>query len=287
MSPNILVAIKNISDFKTNNMHEYFKDYATSQITTVRQQIENYVKDAISGSFKSVKDKKSTDRYSETFSYIGNKNKPPDMIMKGGDAVIIKTIKTYKGSLTINNSPPKDRIMWNDPWIIKSCQTIDGGQWNSKDIFYAIGWTEKRKLKYLNFLHGSCFIPEEKFFNKKIQGLKKNIYNYLESEGLEAKSAIGLGKVDNIDPLGIINLRIKGVWRIKNPLVIFSDIFNYDRKQEFTSIALMLKNKFDSFPKKDVNAIVNDNQIEIKDVKIKNPNNFQRKIDAKLIITSW
>ena len=49
----------------------------------------------------------------------------------------------------------------------------------------------------------------------------------------------------------------------------------------------MLNNKFDLFPKKDVDAIVNDNQIEVKDVKIKNPNNPKIEIDAKLISTSW
>jgi hypothetical protein len=287
MSLNILTAIKNISDFKTNNMREYFKDYATAQIKTVRQEMEYYVKDAISGSFKSVKDKKPTDRYNGVFSYVGSKNKPPDMIIQGGDAVVIKTIMTYKGSLTINNYPPKDRLKWNDPWILKNCRELDGGQWNSKDIFYVIGWTEKRRMKYLNFIQGCCFIPEEEVYNKKIHGLKKNIYNYLESEGLEASSTIGLGKVNNMDPLGITNLRIKGVWSIMNPLKIFSDTFSYDKNKDFTLIALMLKNKFDSFPKKDIDAIVNDKQIEIKDVKIGNPNNPRKKIDAKLITTSW
>jgi hypothetical protein len=287
MSPNILTAIKNISNFKTNNMGEYFKDYAGNKIKTARQQMEYYVKDAISGSFNSVKDKKPTDRYNGLFSYLGSKTQPPDMIIRGGDALVIKTIKTYKGSFTINNSPPKDRLMWNDPWIIKNCRRIDGGQWTSKDLFYVIGWIEKKRMKYLNFIQGSCFLPEQKFWNKKTDDLKKNIYKYLESEGLESNRTIALGKVTNIDPLAITNLRIKAVWRIKNPLKIFSDTFSYDKKQEFTLIALMLKNKFDSFPKKDIDAIMKDKQIEIEDVKIKNPNNPQKKIDAKLITASW
>ena len=287
MPSNILITIKNIFDLKTNNMSDYFRDYATTQVKTVRQQMEYYVKDAISGSFKSVKDKKPTDRYTGVFSYIGSKNKPPDIIIQGGDALVIKTTKTYKGSLTINNYPPKAHLKWNDPWILKNCRQIDGGQWNSKDIFYVTGWTEKRRMKYLNFIQGSCFIPEEKVYNKKLEGIKKNIYNYLESEGLEAIKTVGLGKVNNIDPLGITNLRIKGVWSIKNPINTFSDTFIYDKNKDFNLIALMFKNKFDSFPKKDVNAIINDKQIEIKDVKIKNPNNPQKKIETKLITMSW
>jgi len=36
------------------------------------------------------------------------------------------------------------------------------------------------------------------------------------------------------------------------PLKVFSDIYSYDKNKDFTLIALMLKNKFDSFPKKDI-----------------------------------
>ena len=125
MSPNILTAIKNISDFKTNNIRDYFKDYATFQIKTPRQQLEYFLKDAISGSFKSANEKKAADRYRGVFSYLGNKTNPPDMILEGGDALVLKTSKTYRASLTLSNSPPKDRLNWNDPWIFRNCRTLD------------------------------------------------------------------------------------------------------------------------------------------------------------------
>lgn len=287
MSSNVLAAIKNISDFKTNNIRNYFREYATSQINTDREQIAYYVKDAISGSFKSAKDKKPAERYNEIFSYLGNKNKLPDMILKEGDALVIKSIKTIKGSLTISNVPPKDQLKWNDPWIARNCRMVDGGQWNSKDIFYVTGWIERGKLKYLYFVQGRCYASEEKFYNKKIEGIKKNIYNYLASEGLKANNTIGLAKVSNMDPLGRTSLRIKNIWKIQNPIKTFSDIYTYDKKQDFTLIALMLKNKFDSFPKKDIDAIISNKQLKSTDVKIKNPNDPAKKIDAKLITTSW
>jgi hypothetical protein len=286
MSSNILTAIKNISDFKNNNMRSYYKEY-TTQIKTVREQMAYYVKDAISGSFKSAKDKKPKERYDGVFSYLGNKNKPPDMIVTDSDALIIKTIKTIKGSLTITNTPPKDRLNWNDPWIISNCRNVDGGQWNSKDIFYVTGWIARGKIKYLYFVQGRCYVSEVKVYNKKIEGIKNNVNKYLVSEGLETNNTIGLGRVTNMDPLGITNLTIRSVWKIQNPVKAFSDIYSYDKKRDFTLIALMLKNKFDSFPKKDIDAIIGDKQIKLRDVKIKNPNNPAKTIDAKLIITSW
>jgi hypothetical protein len=287
MSSNILTAIKNISDFKNNNIRGYLKEHATPQIKTVREQMAYYLKDAISGSFKSAKDKKPKKLNDRIFSYLGNKNKPPDMILKGSDALIIKTIKTIKGSLTIANMPPKDCLKWNDPWIIRNCRNVDGGQWFSKDIFYVTGWIERGKIKYLYFVQGRCYASEAKVYNKRIDGIKNNINEYFVSEGLKTNYAIGLGKVTNIDPLGITNLTIRSIWKIQNPLRAFSEIYSYDKKQDFTLIALMLKNKFDSFPKKDIDAIIGDKQIKSREVKIKNPNNPAKKIDAKLITTSW
>jgi len=149
------------------------------------------------------------------------------------------------------------------------------------------GWIEKGKIKYLYFVQGCCYASEESVYNKIIHDLKKNIENYLAAEGLEVNITIGLGKVSNIDPLGITNLRVRGIWKIQNPLKVFSDIYSYDKNKDFTLIALMLKNKFDSFPKKDIDAIMVDKQIKVSDVEIKNPNNPAKKIEAKLITISW
>jgi hypothetical protein len=286
MSSNILKAIKNISSNETHNMRSYFEEYAGPQIKTVRQQIKHYVKDAISGSYKSATTKKPSERYEDVFSYLGSKIKPPDMIIKNGDALVIKTIKTSKSSLILSNSPPKDQLKWNDPWIIKNCRGIDGGQWNSRDIFYVTGWIEKSKIKYLYFVQGKCYASKEMVYNKKIEELRKNIENYLSPEGLQPNSTIGLGKLSNMDPLGITTLEIKVIWKIQNPIKVFSEAYGYDKKQDFTLIALMLKEKFDAHPKKDIDAIISDQKIKLKDVKIKNPNKPENKIDAKLITIS-
>lgn len=287
MSSNILTAIKNISVFKNTNLNDYFKDYSSSQINTPRQQIEYYVRDAISGSLTLGKKEKSAEQYKKTFSYIGTKNKPPDLIIKGGDTIVIRTNSRSKGSLTFSNSPPKDRLNWNDPWVLRDRRTVGSGQWNSKDIFYVNGWIDRKQLKYLYFVQGRCYIPEGNVYTKKINGIKTNIEKYLASEGLQVNNTIGLGKVSNMDPLGITNLRINGIWKVKSPLKTFSDLYSYDRRQRFTLIALMLKNKFESFPRKDIESIKADKKIKLKDVKIKNPNNPVQKIEAKLITTSW
>ena len=49
----------------------------------------------------------------------------------------------------------------------------------------------------------------------------------------------------------------------------------------------MLKTKFESFPKKDIKNIMTDKLINIRDEKIKDPNNPTEIIDVKLIKRSW
>ena len=286
MSSNILVAIKNISDLENNNLSDYFESYS-AKIENVRQQIQYYLKDAISETSKSAKEKKPKDRYNRIFSYEGNKNSPPDLIIKNGDAFIIRKNQTFKGSLNLGNSPPKDCLTWNDPWIIKNCRKVDGGQWDKKDIFYVAYMVERSKIRYFYFVQGRCFIAEKEVYNQTIQNLKKIIKSYLKSKGLHTTLTSELGKINKIDPLEVTTLRIRDVWKIQNPIKIFSDIYKYTKNQEFTLTALMLKTKFESFPKKDIKNIMTDKLINIRDEKIKDPNNPTEIIDVKLIKRSW
>lgn len=284
MSPNLLTAIKNISDFKTNDLRNYFETYAI-RINAVGQQLEYYVKDAISGSFQSVK--KEGERYAGIFSYLGNQNNPPDLIIKRGDAFEVKKIQSFKASLALNNSPPKNELNRKDPRITKHCRKVDGGQWTSKEIFYVIGWVKNRKIKYLYFVQGRCYAADKEIYQRRAIGLKKNIEEYFASEGLESTKTRELGRINRMDPLGITNFRIRGMWEIQNPIKVFSYLYSYDKTKDFSLIALMLKSKFDLFPKDDIVSLTEDNNITLKDVKVKNPNNPAEMIEGKLITLSW
>ncbi|MEA2048213.1 MAG: NgoPII family restriction endonuclease [Campylobacterota bacterium] len=95
-----------------------------------------------------------------------------------------------------------------------------------------------------------------------------------------------LGKVKKVDPLGITDLRIRGMWHIDNPNKIFNYIYEYDETKEFQLITLMKKEKYDLLPEEDRDAVetMNSERIEVKDVRIKNPNNPVQLVDAKLLV---
>ena len=65
---------------------------------------------------------------------------------------------------------------------------------------------------------------------------------------------------------------------------IFNYIYQHDDIKKSQLIALMQKEKFDSMPNDDKEAIEDMKTIEIKNVKIKNPNNPVKLMDGVLLV---
>ena len=75
------------------------------------------------------------------------------------------------------------------------------------------------------------------------------------------------------------------MWGIDNPKNVFEYITNIDIEKDFSVNALMLLDKYNSFPtidRKNLENIQSENFI-IKDIEIKSPNNPAKLLDAKLI----
>jgi len=164
--------------------------------------------------------------------------------------------------------------------ITKACRECE--QWDQKDIIYAVGYVVNRRLKCFWLVYGDCFSAEKETYEK----IKNTISEGINSiPNVDFRETNELGKVNRVDPLGITDLRIRGMWHIKNPKIIFDYLNLYSTEQDFQLIAIMKKKKFDSFDESDKNAINNLDTINfsITDDMIKNPNNPAILIDCKII----
>src|SRR3989344_9023391 len=123
MANNILRAILNIVTFGNNDLKSYASTYL-NRINAVGEQLEFYVKDAIASSFSLPQTKKQA-AYTQVFSYLGNQNNPPDMIIKNSDAFEIKKIESFTAALALNSSPPKDRLRAEDIRITEACRKCE------------------------------------------------------------------------------------------------------------------------------------------------------------------
>ena len=221
------------------------------------------------------------EKLSEVYSYQGNKNNPPDLMIKNSDAIEIKKLESKNSAIALNSSYPKAKLYANSPMITKACKACE--PWDIKDMLYAIGHINSSTLKSLWLVYGDCFCADKETYERIKNTISDGITTIQDVEFTETKE---LGKVKKVDPLGITDLRIRGMWHIDNPNKTFSYIYKYDETKDFQLICLMKKDKYNALANSNREAIENidNDNIIVKDVKIKNPNNPVQLIDAKLLV---
>ena len=275
---NLLIALKNIAENPITDIVAHYK--ASNRANNMGDALEFYVKDVFCG-FHDIQDEYAKNEiYSKNFSYLGNQNNPPDIIIRNGDAIEVKKIESFNSGLALNSSYPKAKLYANSPMITSKCKNCEN--WSIKDIVYIVGVSQKNKLKALWLVYGNCYAADKEIYER----IKNKISNGItELEGVEFSETKELGRVNKVDPLGITYLRIRGMWGIENPLNVFRYITGIDKNDDFTVNAIMLNEKYMSFPEADRENIeaMNSKKLTIKDVKIKSPNNPADLMDAKLI----
>lgn len=276
---NILNAFVNIVKNYDINIQNFSN--GNNRANNMGDGLEEYIKNIfLDNAFSALNTQNKLQKLEQIFSYKGNKNNPPDLILKNGDAIEIKKIESKNSAIALNSSYPKSKLYANSPMITKACKECE--KWDEKDILYAIGYVNSKKLKSLWFVYGDCYCADFQIYEQ----IKATISSSIVSvNGLEFTKTNEIGKVKKIDPLGITDLRIRGMWHIENPNKVFQYIYEYDNTKEFQLICLMSEDKYNSFSTKDKNKIenLNNNNVSIKSLKIKNPNNPIKLIDAKLI----
>jgi hypothetical protein len=277
MKTNLLVAIKNLIDDPITNLIAHYR--STNRANNMGDALEYYIKDLFCNSLQEFDLKKKNETYSRYFSYLGNQNNPPDIIIKGGDAIEVKKIESLRSGIALNSSYPKDKLYCDSPMITSACRSCEG--WKEKDLIYVIGVSDNSVLKSLWFVYGDCYAANKEIYEKIRGKISKGV---TELEGVEFSNTKELGRVNRVDPLGITYLRIRGMWGIENPVKVF-DYLPCEKSEEFSVNVLISDQKYNSFPESDQKNLVSllDRGLLIKDVKIKSPNNPAVLLGAKLL----
>lgn len=282
----IIDAIINLIDISTEEIKEVSK--SSNRMNSMGDNLEEFIKDLFAGTFNDDKEKRN-EKISEVFSYLGNSSNPPDIMLKNGDAIEVKKIEASKNKditteLQLNSSYPKEKLYSNSTMISRSCKEAE--DWTEKDMIYVIGAIDKEEkrnnLHSLFFVYGSEYAAEENTYVK----IKNLISNTLKSTpGLELAKTNEIARVNKVDPLGITSLRVRGMWLIKNPWVVFDYIYERNKKKNFNFCAIINEEKYNSFNNKNLLEEISrkDNRLKIEDKNIKNPNNPAKLIKVKLI----
>lgn len=275
---NILEAIVNIANNPILEIRNHYS--GRNRANNVGEALETFVKDAFANIIHATDEQERMTRYNEVFSWLGNQNHPPDIMIKKGDAIEVKKTQSVNSDLALNSSYPKSNIQSNSTMITQECRTCE--EWTEKDLIYCVGHTDDESVNSLWMVYGNIYAAKHETY----QVIKQKITDGInEIPNVELAETNELGRVNRVDPLGITNLRIRGMWQIQNP----RRVFNYLHTQtdnKFELVAIVPTSKYNSFPNDSKNRIENlgNPNLTINDVKAKDPNNPANLLDAKLIV---
>lgn len=275
---NIINAIIQLVENPKFELRKYSESH--NRANNMGEALEEYIKDIFAGTVNETDENIRNQKLSEVFSYLGNQNNPPDSMLWGGDAIEVKKIESNDSSLALNSSYPKAKLFADSPMIKKACRTCEN--WTVKDMIYAVGVVDDNNIKSLALVYGDDYCAEKSVYEQIKSVIKTGVESITGVEFAETKE---LGRVNRVDPLGITYLRVRGMWGIENPFSVFDYVYKRDYNKKFNFMALINNDKYYSFDNYyDLeNLCASIEELQITDVKIKNPNNPAQLKSAKLI----
>lgn len=121
----------------------------------------------------------------------------------------------------------------------KSCE-----EWMVKDLIYCIGHTSDTYLRSLWMVYGRIYAAKHETYQRIKTNISEGIKEIPDVVFSETKE---LGRVNQVDPLGITKLRIRGMWQIENPRKVFNYLHESSDK-EFELVCIIPNNKYNSLP---------------------------------------
>jgi len=275
MITNTLVAIQNIVEAPVVKLRAFYAEH--NRANSMGEALENYIKDVFAGTLNETNEQNRLTRLGEIFSYQGNQNNPPDMIIRNSDAIEVKKIESPTSALALNSSYPKAKIFANSSMITSACRECE--DWQEKDILYAVGVVKDNLLKKLFFVYGVDYAASAEIYERIKNTISSGVNTIPDVEFAQTNE---LGRVNRADPLGVTYLRIRGMWGIENPAKVFSYVYA-PSNADFEFTAIINSDKYSTFPEADRIALEKISEVKISNIKIKTPDNPSTLKQAKII----
>jgi len=267
-----LFALIQLYNLRIHSINEFYKDKINlgNRMNSQGEMLELFVRDLFSGSYLTKNWEEKEKNWNNCFSHLGSNSLPPDFITHDGIAIEVK--KSQKVStIHFNSSYPKKYYLDKEKKI------------NLDTVYIAGTLSKKNELEMLWFVCGDCLFARNDVYSSKREKLKEYIGSSEEEN--KQKTTKELGRYNKIDPLGITDLRIRGMYQVKHPRKVF-DYLLEDIQLENNKVncfALVLESKWEKFSPKLKSQIEKLTDLTVKKVSIKDPDNPQQRVSAMFI----
>lgn len=249
---NILKAIRNL--ISGHDVHVGEVRESNNRANSLGEAFEVYIKNVFAGAF-GLAGTAYQEKISAAFSYQGSASKPPDLMIRGGDAIEIKKLQTKDSQIQLNSSFPKNKLHAEDSRVAAEAKNAE--PWTEKDILYVVGNVDAKAktVKSMWWVYGDCLIDEE------LDSVAERIFS--KDSLVEEFKKNGEVRVENLGIGGCLSFQFKAQWAFKG----FADSLSRDYVP-FLNV-LMREEKYNSFPAQDraeIEKLKDEGKIQIRSI---------------------
>jgi hypothetical protein len=236
----VLTAIKNI----LAGQHFSLKDQAVgvNRINRQGEAFEVFMRRAFANDFTATSEVELTKRTQTVFSYASSGSNPPDLILRGGDAIEIKKFEKVVSTIQLNSSYPKAFLDSDYSLLTEECRKCEPN-WIRKDLIYVLAVIQSKKIQEMWFVDGACYAASREVYESVFDRIKMSVHS---SMGLEVTDS-ELGRIINVDPLQRTQLRIRGMWLMTHPRVAFASLFTPSKSSKLSIRVVLRESKYQKF----------------------------------------
>ena len=227
------------------------------------------------------------------FLYHGAASRPPDLIVDNPPiAFEVKKIQDKSTSLQLNSSTPEQNLRVNNTRISVECKKIfDEKNIGSMPLIYVIGRVLGDEVVKTWIVDGGLYCAHHEVYDDISNKLKQTIEDTFPDNIHETNE---IANFQGVDPLKITILRVRGMWIIKHPEVVFQYL-KEDGLQDARITCLLSEETYKSCIEclpSEISVSVSDydetscnteGNLISREIKVKSPDNPAKFCDAYLI----
>jgi hypothetical protein len=211
---------------------------SSNRINRQGEPLEVFIRRALANDFVSVSETELAKKTQDIFSYASHDSSPPDLMIRGGDAIEIKKFESFANTIQLNSSYPKAHLHSDYPLLSAECRRCEN--WQQKDLIYILAVVKTKKIQELWFVDGAVYSASRDMYESVFERIKASVH---ATQGLSVGNS-ELGRVTHIDPLNRTQLRIRGMWLIEHPRVAFGQLFVPTKNTYFRLRAVLRQEKY-------------------------------------------
>lgn len=238
-------------------------------INSAGERMEYFVKDLLADSLDEESADDKTAAHRKVLSWLGSQNHPPDLMIRGAEAIEVKKSRGKHSKLQLNSSTPRTSLRADMKRVNDDCTSCEDeiGGWTEKDMVYVLGSrVTKSSVGFMWVVYGDCWCDDSDVYASVTDDLEDAIEQSPPDNGSLETGGNELAKVKDVgDGMGA-ELRARPMWSIEHPAKKFSQyVDNYEQKLDDGQpmFTVMPEDRFEQAPARKREALESNDDVSI------------------------